>query len=198
MADFPLEKILEFSRLLNKFRLEKRVVRVNGEDRQENDVEHSYQLAMLTWFLIDSGKLKLDRDLAVSYALVHDLVEVYAGDTYIYTKDLKHKESKDEREADAAKRIASEFPEFGELHKLIENYEHREDPESRFVYALDKIQPIINIYLDGGHNWRERSVTLPMLVENKKDKVKLSPEVEKIYNELFAMLKDREKELFGA
>ena len=197
MADLPLQKIFEFSGLLNKFRLEKRVVRVNGEDRSENDVEHSYQLAMLAWFLVDAKKLDLNKDLVISYALVHDLVEVYAGDTYIYTDDIKHKESKDEREKDAAKQIAAEFPEFSELHKLMEKYEHRGDAESRFVYALDKIQPIINIYLDGGYNWRERKVTLSMLVENKREKVKLSPEVEKIYDELFALLKDREGELFG-
>ena len=57
-------------------------------------------------------------------------------------------------------------------NELIEQYEAREDKESRFVYALDKIQPMLNIYTDGGRTWKEKGVTIDMLVEYKKEKVK--------------------------
>lgn len=81
-----LPNIINFTKLLNKFCDIERVIHSNGGDRLENDVEHSYRLAMLAWYIISSNKLSLDLDLVIKYALVHDLVEVYAGDTYIYTR----------------------------------------------------------------------------------------------------------------
>ena len=127
---------------------------------------------------------------------MHDLVEVYAGDTYFYSTDEAHVAGKHEREEDARQRIEKEFPEFADLHIVISEYEKRKDPESRFVYALDKIQPVVNIYLDNGRLWKERHVTLAMLIEKKKDKVLLSPEIEEYFNELVVILKEKEAELF--
>jgi hypothetical protein len=79
----------------------------------------------------------------------------------------------------------------------VERYERREDRESRFVYALDKIEPVIHIYLDGGRMWREKKVTLGMLIEHKNGKVSLSPEVEPYWNELKELLQENGKEIFG-
>ncbi|MDD5083622.1 MAG: HD domain-containing protein [Candidatus Moranbacteria bacterium] len=193
-----LQQALKFSELLNQFRRVIRVVRVNGEDRWENDVEHSYQLAMLAWYIADARKLPLDVGLVVKYALIHDLVEVYAGDTYIYSADKKHLEGKHDREEEARKRLRSEIAEFEELHRLIVRYESREDAESRFVYALDKIQPMLNIYLDNGDTWKEKEVTLEMLFENKEDKVKISPEVKRYFDEFIQLLRENEERLFAA
>ncbi len=192
-----LGKLIKFTELLNKFRSVERVVLVNGENRMENDVEHSYFLAMLAWYIADANKLDLNTDLLIKYALVHDFVEVYAGDTYIYSKDEARKNSKAVREHAAAVRIKKEVSEFKELNELMERYEKREDKESKFIYALDKIQPVINIYLDGGKTWKIENISLRMLVEHKKDKVIVSPEVEKYFNELVDLLKKEEKDLFN-
>ncbi|OGZ11869.1 MAG: hypothetical protein A3D67_00300 [Candidatus Lloydbacteria bacterium RIFCSPHIGHO2_02_FULL_51_22] len=191
-----LSKILNFVGLLNMFRHVERVVLANGEKRWENDVEHSYHLAMLAWYIAESHALPLNRDLLVRYALVHDLVEVYAGDTYIYTTNQSEKDSKKAREEKAAVELRENFPEFSGLHELIHQYEKREDKESRFVYALDKIQPILNIYMDGGRTWKEKEVTIQMLVDAKKHQVALSPEVSACFEELVMLLKKDEEKLF--
>lgn len=192
-----LSKILDFVRLLNKFQQVQRVVYVNSEDRQENDTEHSYNLAMLAWYIIENHNLALDRDKVLKYALVHDFVEVYAGDTFIYTTNQSEKNSKETREKESAEKLQVEFPEFKDLHKLIHQYEKRSDKESCFVYALDKIQPILNIYTDGGRTWKERGITIKMLVDYKKDKVAVSPEVESCFNDLIILLKKEKRQLFG-
>ncbi len=92
-----IHSILDFTKLLNKFRAVKRIVFTVGEGEPENDAEHSYQLAMLSWYIISAENLKLDKNLVIKYALVHDLVEVYAGDTYFYRSDKEEKDKKIER-----------------------------------------------------------------------------------------------------
>ena len=70
------------------------------------------------------------------------------------------------------------------------------DKESRFVYALDKVEPILSIYVDGGRTWKEKKITIQMLVDYKKDKVAVSPEVEACFYDLIALLRDNEQRLF--
>ncbi|MEK7662393.1 MAG: HD domain-containing protein [Patescibacteria group bacterium] len=191
-----LDKLIKFSKLLNDFRKVERALRVHGEDRRENDVEHSYQLAMLAWFLAVETSADLDINLVIKYAMVHDLVEVYAGDTYAYTTDKSERESKEKREKDAAVRLRKEFPEFEELHSLILRYNERGDNESRFVYALDKVHATLNIYTDGGRTWREKGITIDMIVGYKKDKIALSPEIKIYFDELIELLTREENKLF--
>lgn len=191
-----LDDLMKFTEVLNTFRRVERVLYVPGTDRLENDVEHSYHLAMLAWFILTAEKTDLDLDLVIRYALIHDLVEAYAGDTYTYSTDKQHLESKKEREHAALKRLQGEFPLHADMFRAIESYERRDDRESRFVYALDKIQPVIHINLDNGRMYREKGVTIEMLYEEKKDKVALSPEIVPYFDELMAFLKEKEKELF--
>jgi 5'-deoxynucleotidase YfbR-like HD superfamily hydrolase len=90
------------------------------------------------------------------------------------------------------------FPEFEDLHTLIETYEKREDEESKFIYALDKLQPIIHIFMGGGKTWKEQGVTLDMAIQNKTPKIAVSAEVTECYEELMAILHERQEELFGS
>lgn len=189
-----IHSILDFITLTNKFRAVKRVVFIKDEGRLENDSEHSYQLAMLSWYLLSEKKTGIDKDLVIKYALIHDFVEVYAGDTWFYRSKAED-ESKKKLEAESAIQLKSDLPEFIDFHQLIEDYENQINPESRFVYALDKIIPIMNIYLDGGDNWKEHKVTLDNLIKNKTPKIAVSPEIEPYYNELVAILKDN-KDMF--
>lgn len=193
-----LDRLLSFAKIINELQTVERVIRIKGGGRWENDVEHSYSLAMLAWYILDTERLPLDRDRVFRYALAHDLVEVYAGDTYLYSEDKAFLDSKPERERLAAERLREEFPEIPEMHAAISGYVTKEDAESRFVYALDKIEPILKIYLAGGETWQEKGVTLSMLYESKRDKVALSPEIQPYFDELMQLLRKEEKELFGA
>ncbi|TXG99752.1 MAG: HD domain-containing protein [Candidatus Moraniibacteriota bacterium] len=192
-----LEKLLQFTKLLDEFRAVERVVRVTGQARYENDTEHSYNLAMLAWYLVSSTKINLDQDKVIRYALVHDFLEVYAGDTYIYSENAALLASKHAREAAAIVKLRETLAEFPDLHATIDAYESRKDAESRFVYALDKIEPILHMYLDGGRTWKEEKVDLGKLYESKRDKVALSPEVKSYFDELMTLLQSKETELFG-
>lgn len=193
-----LNDLFRFAEMQNAFRRVERVMYANGTDRLENDAEHSYNLALLAWHIVEADKLDLDKDLVIRYALVHDLAEVYAGDTYIYSDDKEHLASKASREHEALEQLKAEFPETAEMFGLVERYESREDRESRFVYALDKIIPMIHIYLDQhGRMYREKQVTLGMLIENKEAKVALSPEIMPYWEELVALFREKESEIFG-
>jgi putative hydrolase of HD superfamily len=192
-----MDDLLRFTKFLHSFQAIERVLYATGQNRRENDVEHSYQLAMLGWYIVASKNLPLDTNKVLKYAMVHDLVEIYAGDTYFYTKGKSAASQKAERERSAAERIAKEFAEFPELSALIHVYEERADPESRFVYALDKLVPIINIYLDGGRTWKEMGVTLDMNVSGKMPKIAVCEEVKDYYDELLHLLRKDEAKYFA-
>ncbi|OHA00234.1 MAG: hypothetical protein A3C11_01985 [Candidatus Sungbacteria bacterium RIFCSPHIGHO2_02_FULL_49_12] len=196
MSTTKFDNLLRFVDLLNRYRAVQRKVFANFEDRLENDVEHSYQLAMLAWYLADSEKLLLDTNLLLKYALVHDFVEVYAGDTFAFAnRDAKQK--KIEKEREALKRLKEEFPEFTELHELIHQFEEKKDAESRFIYALDKLQPTLNIYADNGRSWRHNGITREMIINYNRDKIAEIPELKKYFEELISLIKERERELFN-
>ena len=136
-----LSKILKFVYLLNKFQQVRRVIRVPGEDRWENDTEHSYNLTMLAWYIIQSHDLKLDTDKILQYALVHDFVEVHAGDTYIFTSNELEKKSKILRENEAANKLQKDFPDFKDLHNLIHQYEKSLIKKVALSMPLIKLNP---------------------------------------------------------
>jgi len=192
-----IENILKFTKTLDAFRAVERAAYVPRTGRLENDIEHCYMLAMLAWYIIETDGLELDVDKVMRYALIHDLVEVHAGDTPVFSSSHTQLQNKAKREEEALQRLKEEYGEFPDLFEWIETYEKRDDKESKFVYALDKLQPMLHIYLDGGRTWREEAVTLSRLVDHKKGKVDVSPEVERYLKELVDILKKDEAKLFG-
>ena len=191
-----LPKIFKFAELLNNFRDIKRGVLANGTDRFENDIEHVCMLTLMADYIISVENLDLDRAKVMRYCLAHDLVEIYAGDTYAYSKDKEHVNSKKDRELVAYKRLVTEFPEHKEFLKNIEGYEVRLDEESQFVYALDKLYPSLNIYLDNGNSWKKNKVGLSDVIAYKGEKMKFSPVVQKYWNELRELLEVNQHKLF--
>lgn len=185
-----LDTLLKFTEMLNAFRRVERMMYINGTDRMENDSEHSYHLAMLAWYIVSSEKLSLDIDLILRYALVHDLVEVYAGDTYAFSDDKEHLDSKIGREHEALVRLKKEFPLGNDIFSLVDRYEKRDDRESRFVYVLDKLQTVVQIYLDKCRIWKEKNVTFQMFLKYKKDNAGLSPELKPHFDELVELMKE--------
>lgn len=193
-----MEDLLKFVELTQEFKAVRRKVILAKEGRQENDAEHSFQLALLAWYIISSRKLDLDQDLCMRYALVHDLPEVYAGDTpsEVHKKYAQARSKKHEREERAIQKLMYEFPEFPQMHDLIRAYELKEDEESKFVYALDKIIPLMNIYLDKGHSWIIHGITLEDIVNDKAKKVEVSPEIKKYYDLIMELLESSQSTLF--
>jgi len=192
--DVDIQNLLDFTAFLHLFQKVERTIYATGTDRNENDAEHSYQLAMIAWYVNHTNRFGLNDEKLIKYALAHDLVETYAGDTYFHTADTSLKESKTQRERDALLKIKDEFKGFVELAAYIELYEERTDPESRFIYALDKILPVINIYLDKGRSWQRDKVTYEM-VRTKDEKVAISSEAQTIWQELTELL-DQHLDLF--
>lgn len=124
------------------------------------------------------------------YALAHDLIEVYAGDTYIYgSKELL--DSKQEREEKAVQTLKSEWSDFPDLNEAIHTYELKADAESRFVYALDMLMPIMLIFVNDGYSWKKEGVTVDMLYEAKREKVRQSPEILPYFEQLHELLLSR-------
>ena len=182
-------------RLLHAFQTVERVVLAPDLTRKENDIEHSYMLAMFCWYLHDSLGLKLDMYKVFQYSLAHDFVEVYAGDTYAF--DHKGKKTKHKREENARLRIAAEFPEFKDMHEAIKRYEDREDPESVFVHAVDKLLPMLTNYLQKGHNWKQMNVQRKDLYALKRETTKNQEQVRRLVEELVTEIEPRWTEFFN-
>jgi len=186
-----VHRLLELQQLLVSFSQVERITHRKhaGQFVPENDTEHSYNLAMTSWYLA-SWFPELNRDLLIRYALVHDLVEIHAGDTYIYGSQAELA-SKTKREADALEKLETEWSDFQDMNSTIHEYEQKADAESRFVYALDKIMPIMLIYIHDGYTWRKEGITVDMLHKAKIDKIKLSPEILPYFEQLHVLLLSR-------
>lgn len=186
-------ELLKFIEFTHKFQQVRRKIYVNNENRDENDVEHSFQLAFLGWYIASSQKLDYNIDLIIKYSMVHDLVEIYAGDTY-FGSEQSLKDTKKERELAALKQIESEFPEFPDMTSLIKKYEEHSDRESQFVYALDKMIPALNIYLDKGRSWKRDKVSLEM-IRNKGNKIKVNNDVMRVWLDFVKLVENQKEDL---
>jgi 5'-deoxynucleotidase YfbR-like HD superfamily hydrolase len=141
---------------------------------------------MTAWFVAQYFP-RLDRDKVIRYALVHDIVEVHAGDTNIYA-DPEFLATKKSREAAALKQLEKDWPDFGDLVGTIKDYETHTSDEAKFVYALDKIMPIIMIFLGEGYTWHKDNIPLSRLDAAKRHKIAVSPEIAPFYDQLYALL----------
>ncbi len=126
--------------------------------RRENDAEHSWHLAMLAMILEEYSAEKIDLERVLKIALVHDLIEVYAGDTFAY--DEKGNEDKHEREVKAADKLFGMLDSIqgAEIRALWDEFEAMETAESRYANAIDRIQPLILNYMTNGHTWKQGDV----------------------------------------
>lgn len=147
---------------------EKMVVRqtpISDNSRKENDAEHAWHMALYTLFLSEYANEEIDKLRTLSMVICHDLVEVYAGDTYAY--DEKSKESQDAREAEAAEKLIALLPEDqGEwLRGLWDEFEAYETPESKFAHAMDNIQPAMLNHATNGVSWKEHGIHLEQILK---------------------------------
>jgi putative hydrolase of HD superfamily len=157
----PLDQALAFLREADKLKSILRQTRLTFDPtRRENDAEHSWHLALMALVLADHAATpSIDRLKVLRMILVHDLVEIDAGDTFLY--DEAHAKTQVERELRAADRLFGllDEPIRSELRGAWEEFEERRSPEAQFARALDRLQPMLqNLYTDGV-SWRANGVT---------------------------------------
>ncbi len=147
--------LLELDKLKNIYRQ----TLVLHEDRAENDAEHSFHLALMACILAEHANEPVDVLHTMKMVLVHDVVEIDAGDTYCY--DTKGYEDKAEREQKAADRLYALLPEeqAAEYRALWEEFEAGETAEAKFANALDRIQPMLLNYKKGGISWMKHGIS---------------------------------------
>ncbi len=193
------QKILEFQKLLKKFnQIYRDCGSLHKDTHFDNDVEHSYRVAMLCWMIADEYKLKLDTNKIVKYALVHDLVEVYAGDVSLYKhKNSNTQKNKEVKEHKSLLRLKKEFPKQKSFWKFIDEYEKRKDKESKFVYLIEKLEPILLVILSEKDHWKKRNVGIDEFIEVKQRKIKDIDSFAQVFNkEIMAYLKKNKKKFF--
>ncbi len=183
-----LMKLAGLVRLTHRFQQIRRTNLAADGDR-ENDAEHSYQLALVAWYLNHLLKLGFDIGKLVSYALMHDLAEVYAGDVDPYYSSQAEINAKEKKEREAIRTLESGFP---ELAGTIRQYEDRKDKESKFVYALDKLLVFLNIYIlsDPYYTILESKNVVSMQHDMKRQiaKTDASPKIKAIFCDLMSIV----------
>lgn len=150
------------------------------QDRLENDSEHSFNLAIAAWFLSQYFPY-LERDKLIRYALIHDFVEVHAGDEMAVGRTAKAEKAKRLREAAALKKLEQSWADFPDLSQHIKDYESHNDKESKFIYALDKLMPMLLNLLSQGKTWQTYKMAKADVLHAKDSKIPISPEINELW-----------------
>ena len=163
-----LTRQMDFCREIDK---EKEVFRQSylcDGSRRENDAEHAWHMGIMAMILREYSNEDVDLLKVIEMLLIHDLVEIDAGDTYAY--DAEGLKSQAEREAKAAKRIFGMLPEDQRawMFELFHEFEAGETPEARFAKALDNVQPVMQNDASEGKDWQEKGIRLSQAIERQR------------------------------
>ncbi|MCI5886110.1 MAG: HD domain-containing protein [Clostridiales bacterium] len=167
MDDERLERQFEFLLELDKEKNIDRQTYLADGKRKENDAEHAWHMAVMALVLSEYSNENIDILKTVSMILIHDVVEIYAGDTYAY--DEEGKKDQKERETNAADRLFSLLPEDQgvKFRQLWNEFEERKTPESKFANTLDNVQPSMLNNASEGRSWKEHKVTVSGLMKRQ-------------------------------
>lgn len=172
-----LDQQLKFSAEIDKMtQVYRRTLLISGE-RQENDAEHSWHVAVMALLFKEYCIEEPNVERAIKMLVVHDLIEIYAGDTFAY--DVKGNQDKAEREALAADKLYSQLPEEqgGELRALWEEFDAMETVDAKYAACLDRLQPLLHNTLTEGHTWRDGGAVRPQVEERSAIIKEFMPEV---------------------
>ncbi len=153
--DDKINQLLQFTALVDKMTaIERRTLLVDGR-RRENDAEHSWHIALMCMLFKDYAPEGTDIAKAVQMCIVHDLVEIYAGDTFAY--DVQANVDKEKREEEAADKLFSQLPVdlCKKIRDLWDEFEQWETPEAKFAHTLDNFQPLMLQHASKGRAWKE-------------------------------------------
>ena len=166
-----LEFILEIDKEKNIFRQ----THLSGHGRAENDAEHAWHMAVMAWLLREYANEEVDLAKVMMMCLIHDIVEIDAGDTYAY--DPEGLKTQQAREDAAKERIYSLLPgdQKDELTALFDEFENWSSPEARFAHSLDNLQPLLLNGSNDGADWKAHGVTARQ-VYGRQNKTRLGSE----------------------
>lgn len=158
--DARLDALLKFTVECDAMTHIARRTMLTDGSRRENDAEHSWHIALMALYFKEYFIEEVDVFRAASICVVHDLVEIYAGDTFAY--DVEANKNKAEREKAAADKLFSHLPPDSakKLRALWEEFEEMKTPDSRYANCLDRIQPFLHNSVTGGGTWREAGVDI--------------------------------------
>ena len=179
--DERLKKQLDFALEVDKEKNIFRQTHLSGHGRNENDAEHAWHMALMAYLLKEYSNEPVDIAKVMLMCMIHDVVEIDAGDTYAY--DAEGLKTQKEREDKAKERIFSLLPDDqkAELIALFDEFEAYETPESKYAHAMDNLQPLILNNSNGGSDWKEQGVTAEQ-VYGRQSKTRLGSE--KLYQEV--------------
>lgn len=157
--DERLKKQLDFILEIDKEKNILRQTHLSGHGRRENDSEHAWHMAIMAYLLRDYSNEPVDIAKVMLMCLIHDIVEIDAGDTYAY--DAEGLKTQKAREDAAKERIFSLLPEDQkeELIALFDEFEDFSTAESKFAHAMDNLQPLLLNNSNGGGDWREHGIS---------------------------------------
>lgn len=163
-----LKKQFEFCLEADKEKFIGRQTYLSDGIRKENDAEHAWHMALMTLILSEYANEEIDVLKTISMILIHDIVEIDAGDTYAY--DVEAKKTQKEREEKAAERIFGMLPEDqqAKFRTLFEEFEAAETAEARFARAMDNVQPLMLNNATDGKSWEERGVRISQILKRNE------------------------------
>ncbi len=159
MISERLDKQLAFALEIDKEKNIFRQTHLSGHGRNENDAEHAWHMAIMAYLLREYSNEAVDISKVMLMCLIHDIVEIDAGDTYAYDNEsLKTQKSREDK---AKERIYSLLPDDQkqELTALFDEFEENKTPEARYAHAMDNLQPLMLNDSNGGSDWKEHGVT---------------------------------------
>ena len=174
--DDRLKKQLEFVLEIDKEKNIFRQTHLSGHGRNENDAEHAWHMAIMAYLLREYANEEVDIARVMLMCLIHDIVEIDAGDTYAY--DDAALQTQKAREEAAKERIFSLLPpdQKEELTALFDEFEENRTAESRYAHAMDNLQPLLLNNSNGGSDWIEHDVCAAR-VYGRQEKTRLGSEV---------------------
>lgn len=172
MDEKRLEQQIAFCREIDKEKFIGRQTWLTGATRKENDAEHAWHMAVMTVLLSEYANEEIDVLRTMTMLLIHDLVEIYAGDTYSY--DEEGKKTQKRRELVAADRLFQMLPEDQgkKFREIWEEFEAENTPESRFARTMDNLQPMMLNAATDGKSWADRGIRLSQILGRNKNTAK--------------------------
>ena len=163
-----LQRQIDFCRELDKEKFITRQTYLTDGNRKENDAEHAWHMAVMAIILSEYSNEPIDLLKTVTMILMHDVVEIDAGDTYAY--DEQGKKTQREREENAANRLYGMLPDEQreKFRGLFEEFEARQTPEAKFARAMDNLQPLMLNAATGGKSWEERGIRISQVLQRNE------------------------------
>jgi len=168
MQTKDLLKQISFIKEIDKLKYIQRKTKLFNSERRENDAEHSWHLAMMAIVLSEHSDYEIDLLKVVKMVLIHDIVEIDAGDTFIYDQKKNHENTEDEMKC--AKRIFGMLPkkQAEEFMQIWIEFEEGNTNEAKFARSMDRLEPLLQNTSNGGGTWKEFGVKYKTVYDKKK------------------------------